>query len=214
MQVTTYMQSSRRTRSRPLPARQRLLDAAARVFARDGLAGATTREIAREAGVNEVTLFRHFQTKERLIQAVVGQTFAASSAPAEKVMLPTTTNLAADLADYARRYEKLLAENLPLVRTLIGEIHHHRECERHAIHGIFQPLRTALLDRLEKAKADGVLAKHVRPVVVADLLKAMIFTGVLRRASPALAPSEYSTDDYTAAAIDLLVRGIAAPTKK
>ena len=41
----------------PAGTRQRLLDAAARVFARSGLEGATTREIAREAKVNEVTLF-------------------------------------------------------------------------------------------------------------------------------------------------------------
>ena len=58
-------------RRRP-PARQLLLSAAARVFARDGLAGATTRAISREAGVNEVTLFRTFGTKEHLITAVVG----------------------------------------------------------------------------------------------------------------------------------------------
>ena len=31
--------------------RERLLDAAAQTFARDGIRGATTREIAREAGV-------------------------------------------------------------------------------------------------------------------------------------------------------------------
>ena len=55
--------------------RQRLLDAAARVFARSGLDGATTREIAREAKVNEVTLFRHFQTKDNLLSEVVRRTF-------------------------------------------------------------------------------------------------------------------------------------------
>ena len=42
---------------------QKLLVAAARVFARDGLEGATTRQIAREAGVNEVTLFPAFSVQ-------------------------------------------------------------------------------------------------------------------------------------------------------
>ena len=41
---------------------ERLLSAALEVFSRDGLA-ATTREIARAAGVNETTLFRQFATK-------------------------------------------------------------------------------------------------------------------------------------------------------
>lgn len=43
--------------------RSRLLKAALEVFAEAGIAGATTKAIARMAGVNEVTLFRHFHSK-------------------------------------------------------------------------------------------------------------------------------------------------------
>ena len=59
--------------ARPADTRTRLLEAAARVFAKSGLAGSTTRAIADEAGVNEVTLFRHFQTKDRLLAAEIGR---------------------------------------------------------------------------------------------------------------------------------------------
>lgn len=48
--------------------RDRILDAARRVFAQFGSVGATTRRIAEEAGVNEVTLFRHFGSKETLLE--------------------------------------------------------------------------------------------------------------------------------------------------
>ena len=64
--------------------RERLLNAAARAFARDGLRGATTREIAREAGVNEVTLFRHFKSKEQLLRAVLQRGLASEIALMEK----------------------------------------------------------------------------------------------------------------------------------
>src|SRR5580658_7732181 len=70
----------------PRPARERLLDAATAVFARDGLAGSTTREIARAAGVNEVTLFRLFSTKQNLLTAVLERIFAAP--PAESLQVP------------------------------------------------------------------------------------------------------------------------------
>jgi AcrR family transcriptional regulator len=50
---------------------QEILDAALRVFTREGYAGATTRKIAQEANVNEVTLFRKFQSKENLLREVL-----------------------------------------------------------------------------------------------------------------------------------------------
>ena len=48
--------------------RDRILEAAARVYALHGYRGATTRLIANEAGVNEVTLFRTFGSKESLFE--------------------------------------------------------------------------------------------------------------------------------------------------
>jgi AcrR family transcriptional regulator len=51
--------------------RQKLLEAAARVFAEAGFRGATTRRIAEEAGVNEVTLFRLFGSKAQLLSEAI-----------------------------------------------------------------------------------------------------------------------------------------------
>jgi AcrR family transcriptional regulator len=53
----------------PEETRERMLVAAREVIGRKGKRGATTREIADVAGVNEATLFRHFGTKEALLVA-------------------------------------------------------------------------------------------------------------------------------------------------
>lgn len=57
----------------------RILDAARRLFAERGYVATTTRAIAREAGVNEVTLFRRFSNKAGLLQAL-GARIAAAQA--------------------------------------------------------------------------------------------------------------------------------------
>jgi AcrR family transcriptional regulator len=49
----------------------RILDAALKVFSSEGYSGATTRKIAIEADVAEVTLFRKFQSKENLLREVL-----------------------------------------------------------------------------------------------------------------------------------------------
>lgn len=51
--------------------RQQLIETALDVFSRKGFDGATTKEIAAEAGVTEAIIFRHFPTKQALYSAVV-----------------------------------------------------------------------------------------------------------------------------------------------
>src|SRR3954464_13030118 len=58
---------------RVMVSRERILEAAGRVYAKHGFRGATTRLIAAEAGVNEVTLFRTFGSKGALLEAVLEQ---------------------------------------------------------------------------------------------------------------------------------------------
>ncbi|HSW36609.1 MAG TPA: TetR/AcrR family transcriptional regulator [Candidatus Limnocylindrales bacterium] len=51
--------------------RVQILQAGLELFSELGYVGATTRGIARRAGITEVTLFRYFPTKEKLFEEVV-----------------------------------------------------------------------------------------------------------------------------------------------
>jgi AcrR family transcriptional regulator len=186
---------------------RRIITAAAMAFARSGLQGATTRQIARDAHVNEVTLFRHFQTKEKLIAAVLQHTFEGQD---EANALPpgdAPADLRTGLARYARRYDELLQGNILLVRTLLGEIHRHREHESRVLKGILAPLKAALVLTIEAARARGEIRPEIDPVIAADLFGSMIFLDVLKRSSPWSMP-EYPKRDYLETAVDVLVRGI------
>ena len=69
--------------------RDRILDAAADVMTRLGLAKATTKEIARAAGCSEALLYKHFREKEEIFLGVL------------KDRLPSLTATLAALPDQA-----------------------------------------------------------------------------------------------------------------
>jgi len=93
----------------PEETRERILTATRDVIGRKGKRGATTREIAEVAGVNEATLFRHFGTKEALLVACA-QHFCGYLELAD-VAGQLTGDLAGDLLTVARlmlaRFESL-----------------------------------------------------------------------------------------------------------
>lgn len=51
--------------------KQKIMDAALKIFAKEGFKATTTRSIAKESGFTELTLFRKFKTKKNLYEAVI-----------------------------------------------------------------------------------------------------------------------------------------------
>jgi AcrR family transcriptional regulator len=80
--ATTTKQAPRQARTQRADARrnrEKVLAAARRQFARHGL-DAQVDEIARDAGVGVGTVYRHFPTKEDLLQALAGHRFEGLAA--------------------------------------------------------------------------------------------------------------------------------------
>src|SRR5271155_1461500 len=127
MQASTCMQAEATQ-----PTRQRLLDAAFRVCSERGLHAATTREIADVADVNEVTLFRHFGSKEKLIAALFERSVAAQ-VESFRTTGPDGHDLRADLTRYAQRMNQLLFDHEALIRTMIAESRRYPEQARQVI---------------------------------------------------------------------------------
>jgi TetR/AcrR family fatty acid metabolism transcriptional regulator len=53
--------------------REQILRAATRVFAEKGFSRATTREVAREAGISEGTIYNYFEDKDALLMAIMDE---------------------------------------------------------------------------------------------------------------------------------------------
>lgn len=102
--------------------RDQLLAAAARVYAEVGYRGATTRRIAQEAGVNEITLFRHFGSKETLLHEAI----ARAGAEIERVELPEQPrDPVRELTAWARAHLAHMRDRRSLIRTCMGEMEEH-----------------------------------------------------------------------------------------
>lgn len=113
------------------PTKQQLLDAARRVYAESGFRGATTRRIAEEAGVNEVTLFRLFGSKAALIEAAV----ATMKEVTPSIPLPTEpTDPEAELTRWAQSEHGFMLRTAGLVRTAMAEMNERPECAGMAAH--------------------------------------------------------------------------------
>ena len=160
-------------------ASERLLDAAARVFARKGLKGATTREIAIEAGLSEMTLFRRFGTKEKLLRAVVERFFLQQMEPPPARQLPA--DVRSGLLHYAKLQHRLMEESLPIIRVLLGELHHFSREHRDVLHDVFKPMRSAMIGLLTSSQPKSKRSTELEMLI--DMLEGVIFVDALRRSS-------------------------------
>lgn len=102
--------------------RKRILEAGLTLFSKKGYLGATTKEIAAMASVAEVTLFRHFSSKEVLFNEMIN---TYSFLPALKGMLPKISRLdyRNALHEIAKKFLQRLSERRELIRIMHSEIH-------------------------------------------------------------------------------------------
>jgi AcrR family transcriptional regulator len=99
--------------------RDRILEAAKRVYAQHGFRGATTRLIAIEADVNEVTIFRTFGSKAALFDSLMQSHVAQSPLP---VLPDEPMNPEAEITRWGTAVLQHLREHSSLLRKSIGEL--------------------------------------------------------------------------------------------
>jgi AcrR family transcriptional regulator len=156
---------------------EQLLTAALKVFAAAGTRGATTRRIAQEAGVNEVTLFRHFGSKEALIRQAVSSTN-------EDVMLNRLPEHPVDpeqeLLDWARMHYQFLFSIRSFIRIGMAEFVEHPEVTMAACRF---PVRIAndLHDYLTRLRAEGLAGGDWNARAAASMLMGALFADAMGR---------------------------------
>lgn len=157
--------------------RQQILAAAVRVFAEAGYRGATTRRIAAAAGVNEVTLFRHFGSKDELIREAI----AVGAEPGERASLPVDpVDPATELIEFGRRHLQHLFRIRSLIRTCMGEGDERPEILDRAME---RPIRVhgELRSYLERVRQAGLISNDADLDSAATMLMGSLFSDAMGR---------------------------------
>ncbi|MEA3162989.1 MAG: hypothetical protein QOE88_807 [Verrucomicrobiota bacterium] len=185
--------------------RERLLDAAAQTFSTDGLRGATTREIARKAGVNEVTLFRHFKSKEQLLRAVLLRGLAAEVAIMDQHS-SWKENLRESMEKYAYHYYSHIERKKGIARAFLAEAQVLPKSMQTMIADVIRPVRERLILILTDAQKAGKVRSDLNVESALDAFKNSLYAGMLRQG--AYLPRNYTTETYISTVVDIFVRGI------
>lgn len=190
--------------------RQRILQAAARVYALHGWRGATTRRIADEAGVNEVTLFRQFGSKDALLDLMMRESARIENdAPMPPVPVDPEEEL---LAWVTVRHTRTTAMRA-IVRHMLSDADERPDAADCAAHG---PSAAAaqLGDYVAKLRRHGWLAEQgeASPVevraAVTMLMGAVFADGMNRDIMPTMFAQP--VPDTLRAYVRIFLRGLGA----
>jgi AcrR family transcriptional regulator len=186
--------------------KQRIIQGAAQVFAEKGYDGATTREIAEAAGVNEVTLFRHFGSKKNIFMIVI-ERFSALPGLEAAVQNQLTGNYRQDLTKLGSHFlETMLkrrravlmslhtAERLPEIRDVVAQPPTQQQ----------RTLGTYLRQQI----ARGTVRDLPNPELAAKLFFGMLFEFAISQPFVAGTPIEHiPPEEVVAEVVDIFVRG-------
>lgn len=184
--------------------RESLLDVTARLYAELGWRGTTTRRIADAAGVNEVTLFRQFGSKESLLNAAIE---AAVSDPGEP--LPDRPRrLMSELVEWSRGRHARIQSKSGIIRASLAEWGERPALAPQACSGGAIAFR-AVEAYLQAAREFGLIGPHGSIEAAALMLTNVVFMDAMTRDALPAAHAR-SVDEVITLSVDLVLRGLAA----
>ncbi|GAB4538298.1 MAG: TetR/AcrR family transcriptional regulator [Thermodesulfovibrionia bacterium] len=154
--------------------KEKILNATLNLISKKGYLGSTTREIAMEAGVTELTLFRHFGSKERLFGEVLKR---YSFLPALKESIPKMEGLSYEdaLMNIGMLFIKTLKEKKPIIKIMLSETNVYPDKVRKVHQVLMDRTIKTLSDFFKTLQKKGVL-REFSPEIGTRAFLGMIFT--------------------------------------
>ena len=194
--------------------RQDILDAAARVFLRDGFSEASTKEIAREAKVSSRTLYKYFRSKTALYGAITAYMSDKLTHVADKTEYAASDPYATLLA-FARDYLEIVLSQpgLDLQRMVIAEAKRFPDLGLAFLAAGNERTTKALANYLSQQNALGTL-NVPEPKIAADQFQGFVLGSLRMRAYYGLPVpgSGISLERWIDSAVTIFLRGCGYET--
>ncbi|BAY14637.1 TetR family transcriptional regulator protein [Nostoc sp. HK-01] len=200
--------------SQSISARQRLIQAALELFTAQGVSSTTTRQIAEKAGVNEVTLFRHFGNKHGLLLAVLEESAAFKDLGESLVRRANPPgNVYQALKDYASDSLHTLERVPEFVRSVVGEADQFPAENRRALGRGLTEANRYLAQYLATVIQQGDINTYLPPEKLASLLNGMILGYAVIEFTSEFHELWEDRDDFLENLVELFLHGAmsAAP---
>ena len=194
------------------PTRQRLIDAALKLFAAQGVTETTTKQIAELADVNEVTLFRHFGNKHGLLLAVIQE--AAVFAQLGQTLVQQAdqaSSLEQALKEYADACLQALERVPEMVRSVVGEAGQYPAENREALGRGFTQANRYVAEYLEAVIDGGQLQAHLPAEKLASLLNGMLLGYAVIEFTSEFHDLWQDREDFLENLVTLFLQGAVAP---
>ena len=157
--------------------RDRILEAALRLFHEHGYRGATTAEIARQAGVAEGTIYRYFKDKKELFLACVEPVI--EEAVRRELALPAEGSPRERMRRRVIERYRVIRENLAVFHILFTESRYHPEIARILLAQVAARVADEERQTLRKAIGeDKRLRRPPNPLIMSVGLTAAIWSMV------------------------------------
>lgn len=135
--------------------REKILSAALELFSKNGYEATSTKSIAERSGVNEVTVFRHFDNKKNLLQACVEEKLDVEEDLMD-VDLEPSGDIEKDLTTIGLEMGGNMIERSNLIKVMLMETENHPGVFRNMSHIPFKVLEF-LIEYFERAKEKSLL---------------------------------------------------------
>ena len=157
----------------PSETRAKILQSALREISRKGYSDATVRQIAQNAKVTALTVFRHFSDKEHLFSAMVEE-FSHIRIDEETIAATLSySDVQKDLDTLSREYFRIVFANLDILRVFINEAYNNPMVQKYAWY-ISPVLRQHFKTYLDKADLGGENREQIAEMFLAHITRRVL----------------------------------------